>query len=161
MSSLGIISDTHNNVSRLIEALSVFADYGVSRVIHCGDITTPETVRYFAQIPTSFVFGNNDFHKLALSEETAQIGAESFDTDGVVQWQGRHVYFTHGDRISLLRTNLDSGNWDVVCSGHTHCFSVSYVGATLALNPGAATLGSFCILQEDLSVLHFVDGRLA
>jgi uncharacterized protein len=39
--------------------------------------------------------------------------------------------------MRLLHHSVHSGEWDLVCHGHTHVFSSSREGRTLVLNPGA------------------------
>jgi predicted phosphodiesterase len=47
------------------------------------------------------------------------------------------VAFLHGHDITLLRHTIYSGQFDLVCHGHTHAFYSAFEGRTLVLNPGA------------------------
>lgn len=57
---IGVISDTHGHVEFTRPALEVFRNEGAERLLHCGDIGSPEVVRLFDNWPTHFVFGNAD-----------------------------------------------------------------------------------------------------
>ena len=39
---IGLISDTHDNIQNIQNAISLFTDKKVSFVIHVGDIVSPE-----------------------------------------------------------------------------------------------------------------------
>ncbi len=45
--------------------------------------------------------------------------------------------FLHGHDVKLLRDTIHSGQWDLVCCGHSHVYSSHFEGRTLVLNPGA------------------------
>ena len=47
------------------------------------------------------------------------------------------IAFLHGDDSRLMRTTIGSGQWDLVCHGHTHVARQAWEGKTLVLNPGA------------------------
>ena len=36
---IGVISDTHNNLSNMIFGLNTFREEGIDTIIHCGDLT--------------------------------------------------------------------------------------------------------------------------
>jgi len=41
---IGVMSDTHDNLSNLISAVDTFRRLGIDTVIHCGDLNSPEMV---------------------------------------------------------------------------------------------------------------------
>ena len=59
---IGLISDTHNQVARTYRALRTFQKLGVKAILHCGDLTRPQIAQTLItkEIPTYFVYGNND-----------------------------------------------------------------------------------------------------
>jgi hypothetical protein len=61
------------------------------------------------------------------------------DQLGTLEIEGCRVAFLHGHDVKLLRHTIHSGDWDLVCHGHTHAFSSSREGSTLVLNPGAVS----------------------
>lgn len=57
---VGVISDTHDNVSAVDSAVSIFEERGVETVIHCGDVIAPPVVPHFEGLEVHAVLGNND-----------------------------------------------------------------------------------------------------
>ena len=47
------------------------------------------------------------------------------------------IAFLHSDDNRLFRQTIESGQWDLVCYGHTHIAKQHREGKTLVLNPGA------------------------
>jgi uncharacterized protein len=50
---IGLISDTHDNIQNIQNAISLFNDKHVSFVIHGGDIVSPEAVKESAGVSLS------------------------------------------------------------------------------------------------------------
>jgi predicted phosphodiesterase len=57
---IGLISDTHDNIQNIQNAITSFLDKHVRIVIHAGDIVSPETVETFDGMILIGVLGNND-----------------------------------------------------------------------------------------------------
>ena len=57
---VGILSDTHNELTRTKEAVEVLHSSGAEMLIHCGDLAIPEIVEICSALPFYFVFGNHD-----------------------------------------------------------------------------------------------------
>ena len=57
---IGLISDTHDNIQNIQNAISLFNDKHVSFVIHACDIVSPEAVKGSAGVRPIAVIGNND-----------------------------------------------------------------------------------------------------
>ena len=66
---IGIISDTHDNVPKVKEAVTIFNEEGVDLVIHAGDYIAPFAVAPLNNLKCDYVgvFGNNDGEKLGLN----------------------------------------------------------------------------------------------
>lgn len=133
---IGIISDTHDDRHGCRVAVRMFESLGVVRVLHCGDIGSGEIVELFAAWPTHFVYGNTDSPK-CLGEAISRAGQICHDRFGVIQLDGRGIALLHGDDAGLLDKSIRSGQWDVVCHGHTHVARNVMLGQTLIVNPGA------------------------
>lgn len=134
---LGVISDTHGNVKQTAVALNAFAEQGVSRIIHCGDIGTPNVVRLFHAIPTDFVFGNSDPCTETLRKTILSQDQTCFNWFGELELVGKRIAFMHGHDSQKFEDELNSEYWDLLCFGHTHIAELRLVGKTLLLNPGA------------------------
>ena len=73
---IGIISDTHDNVPNILNALEVFKKKKVSFVLHLGDIIAPATVKYFSGLNIKFIKGNCDGDVENIKRKCEEIGAE-------------------------------------------------------------------------------------
>jgi uncharacterized protein len=135
MTRIGIISDTHGERTLTRQAVEAFDRHGVSLMIHCGDIGF-DIVPLFDGRKVHFVAGNTD-NTDALRESLAAGNHTLHDQLGTLEIEGRRVAFLHGHDVGLLYQTIHSGDWDMVCHGHTHAFSNSREGTTLVLNPGA------------------------
>ena len=109
----------------------------VETVLHCGDIGTPEIVELFAPWPTHFVFGNCDDDRPALRAAIAASGQSCHEEFGDLEFAGVKVALLHSHDRERFRTAVQSGQWQLVCYGHTHVASLDKHGATTVLNPGA------------------------
>ena len=49
-------------------------DQGAEALIHCGDLTGPDVVYAFADLPGYYVFGNNDFDEEDLRRAISDVG---------------------------------------------------------------------------------------
>jgi putative phosphoesterase len=147
---IGIVSDTHDNSVAVEEAVERFRARGVERVLHCGDIESPETVRLFAGLPTHFVFGNCDgeWHPpdaarrpgrdyTKLRDAMAAVGANVQEPFGHLELAGKKLAWVHGDDATLLRSLENSDHFDYLFHGHTHVAKENAVGRTRVINPGA------------------------
>jgi len=134
---IGVLSDTHGDIKLTSSALEVFRESGVSRILHCGDIGTPEVIRLFSDIPTAFVFGNCDPRTETLRKTIHSVKQTCHDWCGELEWNGKRILFLHGHQWDRFEFEIHSGQWDLICYGHTHHVELRMVGNTLILNPGA------------------------
>ncbi len=136
-SRLGVISDTHGHVFNTKRAADVFARCDVEAVLHCGDIGSPVIPGLLAQWPTHYVLGNVDMDGAALRDAIAAAGGTCHGRLGGLTIGERQVAWLHGDDQQQLSTLIRSGQWDLICFGHTHQASQIQQGKTMLLNPGA------------------------
>ncbi len=154
--NMAIVSDTHNNPTTIQQALTVFRDYEVDLVIHCGDITNAGVIEYFRGFPAEFVFGNCDEgNESELAAAIECIGGRCHGVSGSVNWHGKRIFFTHGNKKAILEDAIYSGEWDLVCCGHTHIREERTYEGVKIINPGSLQTGSFCIVGGDLTVDFF------
>jgi hypothetical protein len=136
---IGVISDTHGHIPNTQAAVRMLESLAVERVLHCGDICSPQIPRLLAAWPAHFVFGNCD-HGSELAETRAAItaaGLTCHERFGVIELAGRTIALLHSDDVRLFREVKSSGQYDLVCYGHTHEAEQHREGKTLVLNPGA------------------------
>ena len=132
---IGVVSDTHDNIPRLEQALKVFADAKVEQIIHAGDMVSPFLDRCFANIkvPLLYLVGNNEGEIAWLYKKFGKIG-EVRPGPEVRAFGGKKVYVNHIDHC--VDSLAKSGDFDIIIYGHTHKVDVRTVGKTLILNPG-------------------------
>ncbi|MBR0226090.1 MAG: YfcE family phosphodiesterase [Thermoguttaceae bacterium] len=154
--ALGIVSDSHDDVDSVQIAVRAFRRYGVDHIVHCGDVTTPETALYFSGFKTTFVIGNND-NRDEIAEAAAEIGAVALEQPVCLDWHGKNIFLVHGheDGMLLAENAFSSGDWDLVCFGHTHYAELRQSEKTILLNPGSLANGDFCILNSAGVVKQF------
>jgi uncharacterized protein len=134
---IGILSDTHDHVPRVKQAVDKFIAAGVARVLHAGDICSPFVFMVFreARMPFTAVFGNNDgewlfLYKLAKDLGEMKKGPIGFELDG------KRLALMH--EPAFLDALADSGHLDLIVYGHTHELQQRRRANALILNPGEA-----------------------
>jgi putative phosphoesterase len=73
---IGLISDTHDNIQNIQNAISLFNNRRVSFVIHAGDIVSPKAVEAFTRVNLVGVLGNNDVDVTGLKKAFDKIGGQ-------------------------------------------------------------------------------------
>ena len=134
---IAVVSDTHGHLEFTRDAVRVLESIQVEQILHCGDIGSVQVISLFSPWPTHFVFGNVDGQQELLREEIRQGEMTCHDLFGDLELEGKRIAILHGDDERRLQQTIDSGQWDLVCHGHTHVAEQRYCGKTLVLNPGA------------------------
>lgn len=134
---LGVVSDSHGHVANTLAAMRMLQALEVDRVLHCGDIGSVDIVPLLAAWPTDFVFGNCDGQRGELTAAIKAAGQTCHGEFGALEIEGRRIALLHSHDGRRFRETLHSGQWDLVCYGHTHVASIDQYGTTMALNPGA------------------------
>ena len=134
---IGILSDSHDNLDRVREAVRLFNDAACDLVIHAGDFVAPFTVDELRNLraPVKAVFGNCDGERAGLAKAFAGLG-EIREAPLEFQHAGRRFLVSHLDgpvgRYPAART------CDVIVFGHTHRPSAEFRDGVLLVNPGEA-----------------------
>jgi uncharacterized protein len=121
--TLGVISDTHG----LLRPEAVAALQGVERIVHAGDIGSPDVLTALARIaPVSAVRGNND----------RDTWAKAIPETDVVEVGDVSLYVLH----DLHELDLDprAAGFAAVIAGHSHQPRLEERDGVLFLNPGSA-----------------------
>jgi putative phosphoesterase len=132
---IGILADTHDNLTRVREAVRLFNDASCDLVIHAGDFVAPFAAAELRNLraPVRAVFGNCDGERAGL--------AKVFEGMGDVRQAP--LKFTHAG-LRLLVSHLEgpverylaSRAYDVVIFGHTHKPLAERRNGVLLVNPG-------------------------
>ena len=136
---IGVISDTHDHLPKLEEAIALLLEREPDLIVHAGDFISPFTARKLAPIkergiPFLGIFGNNDGERFGLRRIYEPIGPIHEDPHRF-EFDGRRILLTH--REPLVDSLARSGDYDVVIYGHTHQIDVRTTPC-LILNPGEA-----------------------
>ncbi|ERH02704.1 MAG: phosphoesterase, MJ0936 family [Halonotius sp. J07HN6] len=133
---LGIVSDTHDNLDHVQQAVELFESHGVDRVVHCGDIVAPFSATPFDTDAFDFaaVRGNND-GEWALGNVVDEFGTYLGEC-GELTVDGTEIAVYHGTNRVLREALADSGNYEYVFHGHTHERTIATHGETVRVNPG-------------------------
>lgn len=134
---IGVISDTHGHVINTLAAVRMLQSLEVQAVLHCGDIGSPQIPQLLAAWPTHFVFGNCDHEQRELKAAIVAAGLVCHGLFGDFLLSQRRIALIHSHDARLFARVCSSGEYDLVCYGHTHAAEQHKEGKTLVLNPGA------------------------
>lgn len=134
---LGIISDTHGHADLARPAVRMLESLDVETILHCGDIGSADVVRLFAAWPTHFVFGNCDEERDQLRTAIEEAGQTCHGEFGELELEGVRIALLHSHDRRRFRDVCDSGDYRLVCYGHTHIAAIDHRSETIILNPGA------------------------
>ncbi len=134
---IGILSDSHDNLPALGDAVRLFRAAGCRLLIHAGDVVAPFAARLLqaAGCPVRAVFGNCDGEREGLRR--------ALEPFGLIQ-EAPFILETDGKKILVVHSHASvagqaAGNaYDLVVFGHTHRPGTKTAGRTLILNPGEA-----------------------
>jgi uncharacterized protein len=135
---IGIVSDSHNHLTNLQTALAVFRKEQITTLIHCGDLTYPETAAALGEFRVLHTIGNGD----AASGEIRRVlnGLNPLNFSGMVytgEIEGVPIAIAHGHLAGKVDELLTSGLYRFVFYGHTHRHEDQAFGSTRLINPGA------------------------
>ncbi len=158
---IGLISDTHDHVPHIEQAVELFKKRNAELVLHAGDYCSPFTIPPFKGLNLKGVFGNNDGDKYLLMKKFDAIGAELHGSFMDLEAAGRSMAVYHGTDQPITDALRKSGMYDVVVSGHTHETVNKKIGGTLAINPGTANgfdgQATIALLDTDSLEVEFAE----
>lgn len=163
---IGIVSDSHGHTARLQQALELFAAKDVQAIVHCGDISSTDSVRLLSQCPVEchLVAGNMDRHFFNLSKAAQRYPVRfSPETIEVPIGHSQYLVATHGHHEHLLAELIAGEQFPYVCHGHTHRCRDEHVGSVRVINPGSLhhprgpKHPTVAVLDTDTDALEFLD----
>lgn len=149
---IGIMSDTHGDLTTTRQAVELLLSAGAEALVHCGDIGSELCLEELAQsgVPVYAVAGNVD-DRLSLATRAQELGVKWGDLCVETPLgEGKLAAVTHGDVAAMLTELVDSGRYAYVLTGHTHRGRAEQRGRTTIINPGAlhrAAVRSVCLLD--------------
>lgn len=166
---IAVFSDSHDHVWNLRKAVEQAGKAGVSEIIHCGDLVSPFLMEEFDRFNghVHLIYGNNmgdpELLNMRIQERRDKVTFHAWM--GEISRGNRSIGFIHDPRIAMKLAR--SGDYDLVCFGHTHLRHMEKVGACFLLNPGAILgnkeAASWAIIDTDsMDITHvFLDERHA
>ena len=122
-----IVSDSHDRADPLLAAAQAARREGATAVIHCGDLIGSHTLRPLQALGLAVhaVHGNNVGDVQALARLCAASGGllAYHGAEADLALAGRRIYVTHYPH--LARGMACTGDFDLVCCGHSHAASAS------------------------------------
>jgi hypothetical protein len=135
---IAILSDVHDNLPRLEEALVICIHQKIETCICCGDVGQLETL---AKISDTFrnvylALGNADFNLLT---KTGLFAENVIWDENIleVEIDGRNIAIVHHDYKTRELAALNK--YDLIFYGHSHTPWEKKLGRTILLNPGEIT----------------------
>jgi len=120
---IGVISDTHG----LMRPEALDALRGVERILHAGDVGSPEVLEALAALaPVTAVRGNNDRGPWA----------DALPLSAVVEAPGALIYMLHD--VGELDLDPRAAGFRLVVAGHSHKPGNDERDGVLWFNPGSA-----------------------
>lgn len=159
---IGVLSDTHDNLSNLTYALETFRECGIDTVIHCGDLTGFETVSQFSGFRLIYLIGNMDHASGTITKRVNKAGEDNFaGLTFTGKLEGVSIAATHSHIDGKVMALVRSGKYQWVFHGHTHRKRDEVIKGVHVVNPGA--LGglargprSFCIVDLEFGEVEFI-----
>ena len=132
---IGVVSDTHNNLSNCRKIVQLFNEAEVDKVIHTGDISQVKTLEVFTKLEANLfgVYGNNDVERDLLDAFVGKAGFHFVDPFLEVNWFNRNILVVH-DPLDLEEKELS--DYDLVLHGHTHRQVIEHRDDYVLFNPG-------------------------
>jgi len=165
-----IVSDSHDRADPLAQAVTRAKEEGAGAVMHCGDVIGTQTLRAAMAVglPMHVIHGNNLGDPVSLSRWARDSGGQLqyHGTDARLELCGRRIFVVHYPEYGYAMAC--TGDWDLVCCGHSHQAGVSSVanvkgGATWLVNPGtiAGLSAPATWVLGDLAAMRFETHSLA
>jgi putative phosphoesterase len=137
---IGLVSDTHDNLQAIAEAVKIFNSKKVGFVLHAGDHVAPFTYAAYKGLGCKLVgvYGNVDGDRGLLRERFSSVGFKVESDFEELEVDGVRIALLHGVHPQIVEALALSGKYHVVVHGHTHVKRAERIGKTLVVNPGEA-----------------------
>ncbi|MBI4971439.1 MAG: metallophosphoesterase [Candidatus Omnitrophica bacterium] len=130
---VGVISDTHDAILEVQNAIKFFKAQKVGAIIHAGDFTSPATAKEFlcSGVPFFAVLGNSDARKMGPADISH--GAIK-EPPYYLILDNRSILIIHDEKTVNL--GKESTLVDIIICGNTHNSRIEKMNRALILNPG-------------------------
>ena len=131
---IGILSDSHDRLPALQQAIALLKEQQVEAIFHAGDFVAPFAAKLLTSdalggLPLYCIYGNNDGERAGLKNVLPQV------VDGPLQVElaGKQLVMHHF--LGWLDEE-DIADADVVITGHDHQLLIEQHDDKLFINPG-------------------------
>jgi len=141
---IAIISDSHDNIHRIDQMLEILKKEKISTMIHCGDVTTLNTLKYLSEKFSGKIYlsiGNVDemygLKKICILPTGRQVNFKNvivFEKFGELQIENKKIAFVHFPKTA--KELAETQKYDFVFYGHTHGPWEKNISKTIMANPG-------------------------
>ena len=156
MAQIGIISDTHDRLDKVRQAVALFNRLKPDRVVHCGDVVAPFVLREMGglSMPVVAVFGNCDGDKPALRKHAEELGFSLQEGPLGFELGGKRIVVSH-------KPLGPAPECDFYLHGHTHKL-LHETGRPVVINPGECCgwlsgRATAALLDTETSEVEFFD----
>ncbi len=134
---IGIMADTHDHVDAIVRAVNFFNDKAVTMVIHAGDLVSPFSAEPLKKLhsPVKYVFGNNERERERIRKKMEGMDIEIGDCLEI-DYKNVKIVVYHGENPVLLNALIQSKEYDVVVTAHSHMPEISQEDGVMVINPG-------------------------
>jgi len=174
---LGILSDTHGQRRRTVDALRVLRAAGAAALVHCGDVGDEGVLEELAGWQAWVVWGNCDRAHPGLAACAESFGLQTTRVAPlVIRLDGRTLAVFHGHEPAFARVELllqtpaaarlgePLRDCDYILCGHAHAPRDERIGGVRLINPGALhrvrvpTVATLDLRSDTLGFWHVYDG---
>lgn len=140
---IGILSDSHDNITTLCTAVAAAKKRGAKAILHCGDVVAASTLRKLQAygLPVHVIHGNNtgDLYTLSRLANAPDSVVHYYGQDATLTLGGKRIFLVHYPHYA--RGMAVTGEYDLVCCGHTHDTTLETLTnikgtQTIVCNPG-------------------------
>ncbi len=136
---IAVFSDSHDHVWNLRRAVEQAQEAEAEEIIHCGDLVSPFLMEEFDSFSgkVHLIYGNNmgdpELLNMRIQERKDRVSFHGWI--GELTYERIRISFIHDPRIAKRLAR--SGDYDLVCFGHTHLWHLEKTSSSLLLNPGS------------------------
>ena len=135
---IGVMSDTHDNISNTTTVLNAYRERGIDTIVHCGDLTSPEMVPYFNGFRVIFTTGNMDHTTGTIKKRLGKMHDDSFaGTVFTGKVGGMPIAATHSHVEGKIMELVRKKKYKWIFHGHTHEKRDEIIQGVRIVNPGA------------------------
>lgn len=134
---IGIMSDSHDNLTMIERAVSVMKERDVSALLHAGDFIAPFSIPALKSSGAGTIlgiYGNNDGETAGLKKAFDAIGGRLEKAPFKFGIENLKIIMMH-EPYFLVDATEDVES-DVVIYGHTHKLFIEKKRSKIILNPG-------------------------